>query len=345
MKQKGFFSLFKPRVWEVMAAVDKSKESGTTKRNLEYIFPQNDEMKRDISEIKMILKQSNFSKSISEQQFVNNHLARWEQNLLESGINENIICTLLQGIQVDSSQEQEEIDALIYEEVRNKAYSLLSDVYRDTERKRILVFIGPTGVGKTTTIAKLAARFALFQHKKMGIITIDTYRIGAVEQLKTYGEILDVPVEVVMTPPELREAVDRNSDKDCILIDTSGRSYKNVMQLRVLKGFLEKIPESEVFLVLSSTTKESDLMKNVENFGSLGFSRFILTKTDETDSLGSILNLALDLKKPVEYITNGQSVPDDIELIHPGKLAEMVLGGIFSEGPGGKVKRPRSVSV
>lgn len=112
-----------------------------------------------------------------------------------------------------------------------------------------------------------------------------------------------------------------------ILIDTSGRSYKNAMQLNVLKGFLDKIPEAEVFLVLSCTTKESDLIKNVENFARLRFSRFIFTKTDETSSLGSILNLTIKLKIPVDYITSGQNVPDDIELMHPGKLAGMVLGG------------------
>lgn len=222
---------------------------------------------------------------------------------------------------------------------------LLQEVYSDSKQKRIISFIGPTGVGKTTTIAKLAAQFALFQRKKVSIITIDTYRIGAVEQLKIYGEIIGASVDVVMNPVELVEAVEKNIDKDVIFIDTAGRSYKNAMQIRMLKSFLEKIPQGEVFLVLSCSTKEQDLVKNIEKFGPLKFSQFIFTKTDETDNLGAILNLALEFKIPVGYITNGQNVPDDIEVMNPDKLVKTLLGGGFIEGSSRKVKRSNSVSV
>ncbi|ATW25650.1 flagellar biosynthesis protein FlhF [Candidatus Formimonas warabiya] len=345
VRQKGWLGFMKPRIWEVTAAIDKEKGTGAIERSPSDIFSKQDDIKREMAEIKTILKQFSLGQGRAKTSFSDAHLARWEECLLEAGIDAKLITALLHEIKVDSSQDQEKIDSSIYEEIRTRIYSLLTEIYRDGPRKRIFAFIGPTGVGKTTTIAKLGAQFALFHHKKIGIITIDTYRIGAVEQLKIYGDIIEVPVEVVMTPAELREAVDRNSDKDVILIDTSGRSYKNAMQLNVLKGFLDKIPEAEVFLVLSCTTKESDLIKNVENFARLRFSRFIFTKTDETSSLGSILNLTIKLKIPVDYITSGQNVPDDIELMHPGKLAGMVLGGEMSDGPGRKIKRHGSVSL
>lgn len=361
VRQKGWVGFFKPRLLEVTAAVDK-----TVERNPRDIFPEENNFKvknekkeydlkekedslkednliKEITEIKSMIKQFAVVKKKGKGSYRNKHMSRWEQILLDWGINEELCKTLLKGIKIKDFQEQDAMDAAILEKVREKACFLLKELYCESKQKKVLSFIGPTGVGKTTTLVKLAAQFALFQRKKIGIITIDTYRIGAVEQLKTYGDIIDVPVEVVMTPAELKEALEKYWDKDVILVDTSGRSYKNAIQIRMLKNFLEKIPQGQVFLVLSCSTKESDLIKNVESFSPLEFTRFIFTKTDETDSLGTILNLALDLKIPVEYITNGQNVPDDIELMDPGKLAGMVLRGEFIEGSSSKVKRSSSV--
>ncbi|MEL7564661.1 MAG: flagellar biosynthesis protein FlhF [Dehalobacterium sp.] len=326
--------------------VDNLKEE-TVKENsigTNNATKKDDDLVKEITEIKSMLEQFTVRKKTGKGTYRNEHLSRWQQDLLDWGISEELCKILLKGIKIKGFEDQEAIDNYILEAVKEKVNFLLKEIYGASKQKKILAFIGPTGVGKTTTIAKIAARFALFQHKKVSIITIDTYRIGAVEQIKTYGEIIGVSVEVVMTPEELREAVDKNSDKDVILIDTSGRSYKNAMQLRMLKGFLEKIPQGEVYLVLSSSTKERDLIHNVEKFGLLGFSRFIFTKTDETDSLGTILSLMLELKIPVEYITNGQNVPDDIKVMNPEKLAGMVLGGEFIERSSRKVTRSNSVS-
>jgi len=320
---------------EVTIEVDNIKDDNIKEDNLV----------KEITEIKSMLEQFTVRKKAGKGSYRNEHLSRWQQDLLDWGISEELCKTLLKGIKIKGFEDQDGIDDYIFTAVKEKVNSLLKEVYCTSKQKKVLAFIGPTGVGKTTTIAKLAAQFALFQRKKVSIITIDTYRIGAVEQLKTYGDIIGVSVEVVMTPAELKEAVNKNSDKDVILIDTSGRSYKNAMQLRTLKGFLEKIPQGEVYLVLSCSTKERDLVHNVEKFGLLGFTRFIFTKTDETDSLGTILNFALELKIPVEYITNGQNVPDDIKVMNPEELAGMVLGGEFIEGSSRKVKKSNSVSI
>lgn len=209
VRQKGWLGFMKPRIWEVTAAIDKEKGTGAIERSPSDIFSKQDDIKREMAEIKTILKQFSLGQGRAKTSFSDAHLARWEECLLEAGIDAKLITALLHEIKVDSSQDQEKIDSSIYEEIRTRIYSLLTEIYRDGPRKRIFAFIGPTGVGKTTTIAKLGAQFALFHHKKIGIITIDTYRIGAVEQLKIYGDIIEVPVEVVMTPAELREAVDR----------------------------------------------------------------------------------------------------------------------------------------
>ncbi|MHB0886710.1 MAG: flagellar biosynthesis protein FlhF [Bacillota bacterium] len=193
--------------------------------------------------------------------------------------------------------------------------------------RRVVAFLGPTGVGKTTTIAKLAANFSLLERKNVALITCDTYRIAAVEQLKTYGQIIGVPVEVVFSPQELKEAILRHAKRDVILIDTAGRSHRNVMQMSELKGFLQAARPDETFLVLSATTKYRDAMDIVKNYGFAGFDRLLFTKLDETSTYGIILNLAAATQKGLSYFTTGQSVPEDIELADLPKLARLLTRG------------------
>jgi flagellar biosynthesis protein FlhF len=199
-----------------------------------------------------------------------------------------------------------------------------------------MAFIGPTGVGKTTTLAKLVAQFALFRNKKAALLTIDTYRIGAVEQLKTYSEIIGVPLDVVNTPEELKDSLQRHRDKEAIFIDTAGRSVKNKEQVLELQRFIDLIPERrDIFLTLSATTKGKDLSKIIEEYQRLKFNKLIITKIDETLNLGCIVNVADQAGMPVVYVTKGQNVPDDIEELSPEKAAGMVLrGGKQLEGSG-----------
>jgi flagellar biosynthesis protein FlhF len=195
-----------------------------------------------------------------------------------------------------------------------------------TGRARTVALIGPTGVGKTTTIAKLAANFKLRQNKKVGLITIDTYRIGAVDQLRTYAQIIDVPLRVVVTPNDLAEAIEMMSDMDVILIDTAGRSQTDKLKIRELQTFLDAAAPDEVHLVLSTTTHHAHMLSAAEEFSKLGVDRIILTKLDEAIGFGVVLSVLRNLDASLSYITTGQDVPDDIEVGSGRELARKLLG-------------------
>lgn len=194
-----------------------------------------------------------------------------------------------------------------------------------TEPRR-LALIGPTGVGKTTTIAKLAAAYLLAGGKRVALVTIDTYRIAAVEQLKVYGEIMNVPVEVVMRPEQLATVLQRHANKELILIDTAGRSPKDDVSLQELREFLAVDSQLQAHLVLSATTRERDLYETFNRFSGLEPRSLLLTKLDECDSLGVLLNLQLRTNCPLSYLGNGQRVPEDLSLASATAVSELILG-------------------
>ena len=190
---------------------------------------------------------------------------------------------------------------------------------------RVVAFIGTTGVGKTTTLAKIAAHFVLEQNFKGALITADTYRISAVEQLKKYAEILGLPVEVVYSAADLRKAITRHRSKDFILVDTAGRSQYNEFQMDELKELLTAYPRMEKHLVVSATTKEQDAAEIIDRFSACMPNRIIFTKTDETRTVGMVLNLLAQRELPLSFLSNGQSVPDDIMPATAERLAELLL--------------------
>jgi flagellar biosynthesis protein FlhF len=197
----------------------------------------------------------------------------------------------------------------------------------ENKRNRIKVLVGPTGVGKTTTIAKLSGRLALMEKKKVGLITIDTYRIGAVEQLKTYANIMNLPFKVVFTLKEMESAIESMQDCDVILIDTTGRSSKNVMQISELRAFVERTGSEDIYLVVSCTTKNKDLKEIVEGFRILRYNNIIVTKLDETCSYGAVINILYDTQKPLAFVTTGQNVPNDIKALNKNEISDLILGG------------------
>ena len=194
-------------------------------------------------------------------------------------------------------------------------------------RPRMIAFIGPTGVGKTTTIAKLTATFKLSQKKRVALITLDTYRIAAVDQLRTYANILGVPLHVAMSPGELEDAVRKCADYDVVLIDTAGRSQRDDPRLEHLKCYLEVAKPDEVHLVLSSTCSEPVLMDTIERFSCIATDRIILTKLDEAVTYGVLVNVAARVNKALSYVTTGQEVPHHIEPGRADRLADIILQG------------------
>lgn len=192
--------------------------------------------------------------------------------------------------------------------------------------RRIAALVGPTGVGKTTTIAKLAANFRLRNQHNVGLITVDTYRVAAVEQLRTYADIIDLPMEVVSTPREMRQAVERLSHLDLVLLDTAGRSPRDEVQLQELKSMLAEAQPDETHLVLSSVTSTQALKKTAERFAEVGVDSLLLTKLDEATGLGNLIPLIRSCRLPLSYVTNGQNVPDDIDQADCRLLARAVLG-------------------
>lgn len=253
--------------------------------------------------------------------------------LLENEVDEKYANIIINDIE-SSLKKESNLDSILAS-VYQKIILKLGEpaVISDDERKKIIFFVGPTGVGKTTTIAKLASDYKLNRNKKIAMITADTYRIAAVEQLNTYASILDVGVNVIYTPTEIVENVKELAHNDMIFVDTAGRSHKNISQRDEVIEMINLVRESdldldiEIFLVLSVTTKYKDLVAIVDAYKQLNGIRLLFTKTDETSALGNILNIRWYTDAPLSYSTYGQNVPDDIEKLDVQKLAKNLLGG------------------
>lgn len=195
---------------------------------------------------------------------------------------------------------------------------------------KVVFFVGPTGVGKTTTIAKIASKFSVEGGKKVALLTADTYRIAAAEQLRTYANILEVPFRVIYSAEEVELALKDFKDYDFILVDTAGHSHQNEAQKETMNGFIHSVDtlaEKEVFLVLSATTKYRDLISIADTYSAMTEFKLIFTKLDETTTLGNLLNIKLHTGAALSYVTCGQNVPDDIENFNPQKTVKQLLGG------------------
>ena len=260
-------------------------------------------------------------------------LGKLYAQLIEQQVSDEIAIRVIDDVKAELAPEQLSNANAVRERLLQKIEQLIpANLATSAARPntgagcRSICLIGPTGVGKTTTIAKLAAAFKLRQRKKVGLITIDTYRIAAVDQLRTYANIIGVPLKVVLTPAELVTAMKEMSDCDVILIDTAGRAQSDQPKLNELSHFVHAAQPSEVHLVLSSTTHPEAMEAALEEFGRVRVDQIIFTKLDEAVSFGVLLNVARKASKALSYITTGQDVPDNIEVGQPRRLAKLILG-------------------
>lgn len=350
----GFLGFFKKKSIEVIAAVDqvpkiepKIKEKPRTLPSEKQIsmHARTHTTQHNIKEDKSVKEEKSPEEILHEIVELKNML----QNLSPAGKEIvkypeiiQIVNDLLRRQDVDQAVREDTVQALLVRWYKQGASASLDQVLlwcRDILTKRISGYkygeisfsrkyvnvVGPTGVGKTTTLAKIAADCTLKFHKKIALITTDTYRIAAIEQLKTYAKILSIPLEVCYNLDDFRNACQSFKDFDNILIDTAGRNYRNAYYIKELKNVIDYRNEIETFLVLSLTAKQSDMEEVYMQFADFPINQFIFTKIDETSNIGAMYNMIDKYKKGAAYITNGQNVPDDIIPASAEGITKLIL--------------------
>jgi flagellar biosynthesis protein FlhF len=243
--------------------------------------------------------------------------------LIEADVDETLARELARGVEGGLTRADARGQLI---ETICESFTTTGGIELAADRPRVVALVGPTGVGKTTTIAKLAANFRLRDNRRVGLITVDTFRVAAVEQLRTYADIIDLPMEVVSTPDEIREAVAAMSDLDLILMDTAGRSPRDVVRIRELKHMLSAAKADDVMLVLSCTASSRSLQATCREFSPVGATSVVFTKLDESLTTGHLLAVMRETQLPVSYLTDGQNVPDDIAIAEAHSLVRRILG-------------------
>ncbi|MGC3971164.1 MAG: flagellar biosynthesis protein FlhF [Pirellulales bacterium] len=288
-----------------------------------------DEVKTQISELQSLVEDLCRRSRGAGQQDLPQSLFRLYTDLIEAEVGDAVARDLVERLRRETDDHEREDSIMLRSRMARMIeadIAVAGPIRMETGRRRFVALVGPTGVGKTTTIAKLAANFRLREKRKVGLITVDTYRIAAVEQLRTYADIIDLPMHVVSTPREMRDAVNSLSSMDLVLLDTAGRSPHDDVKIQELKSFLTEASADEVHLVLSATAGASSLEKTARQFAAVGTTHLLLTKLDEAAGLGHLLPLLRDGRLPLSYLTDGQSVPDDISSADAARLAHAVLG-------------------
>ncbi|GIP36829.1 flagellar biosynthesis protein FlhF [Paenibacillus sp. J31TS4] len=316
---------------ELAAAAAEPRPSSTPEDVLRPAAKQPEEQELLLKEIRQ-MKEMMSRLSVSSHTASSDEPEQWSRlrerlalQEVEPGLAEELLGELRQEMETEASDwdETELLRRARRRIVRTLEGSGVEPIRPDS---RIVHFVGPTGVGKTTTIAKLAAEQVLKHKRKVGFITSDTYRIAAVEQLKTYAGILNIPLEVVFSPQDLQKAFDRLSGCEVLFMDTAGRNFRNELFVSELNSLLGTGENAETYLVMSLTAKYRDMLVITEHFRKFRLDKLLFTKLDETDSYGSVYNLTRQFGLPLSYLANGQNVPDDIELADPRRLAALLLG-------------------
>jgi len=350
-REKGLLKLFtKPGV-EVFAALDEGNQA--INNQVQTNFKETLSMQRANASDKIDLLENKFNnmeetlKKIYNQMQKTNNESK-EEKEEDNKQNKNSIMQLFHNNLIRNEVDIEVADILLtkaYNELgdRNSVNDFVTVLYKNISefigkpniinlqksgKPHIVIFTGPTGVGKTTTIAKLAAHYSLNCNKKVAMITADTYRIAAVEQLKVYADILGIPLSIVYSANEMKNTIENYNDKELILIDTAGRSHKDTKNFEEMKQILNVAQADEIFMVLSMTTSTRNCKEVLANYDFLDDYKLIFTKYDEASTPGIILNTLYYTKKSLSYITMGQSVPDDIEVCDTDKIIKKIIGNI-----------------
>lgn len=358
VRQKGLFGMFAKPMVELLAAIDEynvTKTEGETRKPAEMpansgeisskINLEKKEEKITILENKISGMEEMIQKIYHQIQYgeKSTKVQAEDKTTADTKISEIFYNNLIKN-EVDADIARKIVDeaaAILGEgtgmnDMAAQLHSMIKEILGRPEtiqpgipgKPTIVIFVGPTGVGKTTTMAKIAAYSLLNQKKSVGLITADTYRIAAVEQLKTYAEILGIPVSVVYNAEDIKEAINQHADKDIVMIDTAGRSHRNKAQFEELKTLIAASEADEVYLVMSATTSSKNCREILNSYEFLTNYKLIFTKTDEVPVQGIILNVKYITDKSLSYITTGQSVPDDIETANIEKIAKKLIGSV-----------------
>ena len=273
--------------------------------------------------IASLLTQTDKAKSLG----LNETLLPIYEKLIGRGVNDRVAARVFERIH--ETNQREEGDPFIGESdlaaVMKGAVKCEGPIRLESAGPKVVALVGPTGAGKTTTIAKLAAQFALQQKKKVALVSLDTYRMGAWEQLEAYGELMQVPVSLAADRNEFARIMQEHQDKDVVLVDTMGKSHRDLDYCKRLKQVLEAAPEVEIHLVQSATAQESVVTECFKQFAPLGIDRVLFTKLDEAVNFGLIFNCSVRYRIPFSYFTTGQSVPEDIEVAAQDKVIRLIF--------------------
>jgi flagellar biosynthesis protein FlhF len=287
---------------------------------------------QEMSALRSMVKDLVTSTRLQHKPQVPEDLFEYYMQLIQSQVADELATEIVRSLQKQLRPEHLAQPQFIRDKIAEHLEKLVptSGPIRRTKPKEagphVVALIGPTGVGKTTTIAKLAAHLKLREKHRVGLITLDTYRIAAVDQLKRYAEIIGSPLRVVSNAEQLREAMSAMSDCDFIMIDTAGRSPNDALKLNELRNLLDAANPDEVHLVLSSTASQECVELAVQKFGDVRVDKIIFTKIDEAAHVGAVLNVVRKVNKSLSYITTGQDVPDDIEVGRGKRLAQLIMG-------------------
>src|SRR5690625_2486524 len=332
IKQGGFLGFFQRKKLEVVATLDSNPidETIINEKKNSIFKPRVSEEKTDQTLVLQELQQLKnliHSQHKTELNLSPDFLLVYNY-LVEQEVEENLAYELIETIEQEHTSNISLQD--IVEQLRAHIAHQLQELpsQKSTDRAQIIHFVGPTGVGKTTTLAKIASDYILNKQKKIAFITTDTYRIAAIDQLKTYAKILNVPVKVAYSLTEYEEALQSFATYDLVFVDTAGRNFRDpkyIKELERMHHFHDR--GIETYLVLSLTAKKNDMLLTYDQFQHLPIEKVIFTKLDETGSYGNILNISVGKNKPIAYITNGQNVPDDIITPNREVLSDLLVSG------------------